>query len=562
MIRHLTAAALIALAPGSVLAAGDALVLANGEYEELPRLAGANRVLAGASALEERGFDVVRRVEGTAGEMRESVAQFVAGLEDDATHVAVVLSGRFVHSASETYLLSVDIADPVDEAGVLTDAVSVSSLLGILAEFSGQAVLLLAEDDMAPLEGARFLSAGSGEIDPPQGVSLVRGTPREIEQLVRDDLARPQRNFVEAVSDAGLDLEGYAPSELIFVTQAMADEAASGGEPDDRGEARLWSSVTERDDIAGYETYLSAYPEGPNAAEARNRIAELRDAPRRRAEETEAALNLSRSERQEVQGDLTTLDYDTRGVDGIFGEGSRRAISRWQDANGEDATGYLTEAQVDRIAAQAQRAEAEQARRAEEERRERQRRDDAYWRDLGDNPDAQALRGYIDRFPNGSHVQEAKQRLNRLEDNAREQAAERDRNAFDHARDADTVKAYGRYLDEWPNGAFVGRAQDRIAALRDAQKPKNENKNNGNGGDGNSRAAAEEQSLTLPQPARALAEQRLSSMGFDAGVPDGNFDANTRKALRRYQDARGIPVSGYLDRATAQQLLQDSIFGR
>ena len=560
MIRHLTAAALIALVPGGVLAAGDALVLANGEYEDLPRLSGANRVLAGASALEERGFDVVRRVEGTAGEMRESVAQFVAGLDDDAGRVAVVLSGRFAHSASETYLLPIDVTEPIDEAGVLTGAVSVSSLLGVLAEYSGHAVLLLAEDDMDPLDGARFLSAGSGEIDPPQGVSLVRGTPREIEQLVRDDLARPERNFVEAVNEARLDLEGYAPSELIFVTQAMADEAASGDEPEDRGETRLWSSVTTRDDIPGYETYLSAYPEGPHAADARNRIAELRDAPRRGAEAAEDALNLSRLERQEIQSDLTALDYDTRGVDGIFGEGSRRAISRWQDANGQEATGYLTGAQVDRIAAQAQRAEEEEARRAEEERQERARRDEAYWRDLGENPDAQALRGYIDQFPNGAHVQDAQQRLNRLQDNARQRAAERDRDAFGRARDADTVKAYGRYLDEWPNGAFVGKAQDRMAALREAQQRRNGN--NGNGGGGNARAAAEEDSLTLPQPARALAEQRLSSMGFDAGVPDGTFDANTRKAIRQYQDARGIPVTGYLDRATAQQLLQESIFGR
>jgi len=40
------------------------------------------------------------------------------------------------------------------------------------------------------------------------------------------------------------------------------------------------------------------------------------------------------------------LDYDTRGVDGVFGPGSRNAISNWQQTNGFEATGFVTAEQI------------------------------------------------------------------------------------------------------------------------------------------------------------------------------------------------------------------------
>ena len=65
----------------------------------------------------------------------------------------------------------------------------------------------------------------------------------------------------------------------------------------------------------------------------------------------EADLGLSLQQRRAVQAGLTQRGFDTRGVDGVFGQGTRNAIAAWQRANDLEATGYLTAAQYDRLVA-------------------------------------------------------------------------------------------------------------------------------------------------------------------------------------------------------------------
>ena len=58
---------------------------------------------------------------------------------------------------------------------------------------------------------------------------------------------------------------------------------------------------------------------------------------------------LSKNDRRLVQQSLTQSGYNTRGVDGVFGKGTRRAIRDWQATNGYRSTGRLTEAQFNAI---------------------------------------------------------------------------------------------------------------------------------------------------------------------------------------------------------------------
>ncbi len=60
----------------------------------------------------------------------------------------------------------------------------------------------------------------------------------------------------------------------------------------------------------------------------------------------EKALALTRTERREIQRRLVLLNYNTRGVDGIFGNGSRAAIRQWQQDNELPSSGYLDLNQV------------------------------------------------------------------------------------------------------------------------------------------------------------------------------------------------------------------------
>ena len=67
------------------------------------------------------------------------------------------------------------------------------------------------------------------------------------------------------------------------------------------------------------------------------------------AAQSERALGLSVAQRSAVQAGLTRRGFDTRGVDGTFGPGTRRAIANWQRANDLSATGYLTGPQFQRL---------------------------------------------------------------------------------------------------------------------------------------------------------------------------------------------------------------------
>ena len=69
------------------------------------------------------------------------------------------------------------------------------------------------------------------------------------------------------------------------------------------------------------------------------------------------------------------------------------------------------------------------------------------------------------------------------------------------------------------------------------------------------RAQAEENEITGSGISRYLIEQRLEQAGAQPGPVDGRFDAQTREAIRWYQDSRALPVTGCLSRVTMLRLM-------
>src|SRR5882757_2095319 len=63
------------------------------------------------------------------------------------------------------------------------------------------------------------------------------------------------------------------------------------------------------------------------------------------AETVERRLRLEPADRQRLQVALTSLGFDTRGDDGVFGRRSREMIAHWQKARHQPATGFVTRAQ-------------------------------------------------------------------------------------------------------------------------------------------------------------------------------------------------------------------------
>ncbi|PTE19487.1 peptidoglycan-binding protein, partial [Cereibacter changlensis JA139] len=124
---------------------------------------------------------------------------------------------------------------------------------------------------------------------------------------------------------------------------------------------------------SGYRSYLARFPKGAFREDAERALSRLgaanpdlrpdrdtrpdRDGRPGRgnlsAAAVEADLGLSRSQRVQIQTQLTSLGYATGGADGLWGSNTRSAIGRWQTANKQSSTGYVTARQVRLIDEQA-----------------------------------------------------------------------------------------------------------------------------------------------------------------------------------------------------------------
>lgn len=71
-------------------------------------------------------------------------------------------------------------------------------------------------------------------------------------------------------------------------------------------------------------------------------------------EEDEAALDLTRDQRREIQNRLRLLEHDPGGADGVFGPNTRVAISNWQTEQGLAVSGYLNETQLAELRTQSE----------------------------------------------------------------------------------------------------------------------------------------------------------------------------------------------------------------
>ncbi|QRF65384.1 peptidoglycan-binding protein [Ponticoccus alexandrii] len=581
-IPTLAAMALIAASPA--LAEGDALVIGNSRYSAMQTLFGAARVAASAQAMRDKGFDVAEVQDADAPAMREAFGDFAEMLaEDEGGPVVIVLAGAFLHGTGGAYLLPVEGDGAIDEAEVLTEAFPLDAALSVLEQYPGRAFLILGESAAEPEVGP-WLRLGAGDLDIPQGVTVLRGPAADVARYAARDLARAGRLLPRAAAEYALTLEGYAPQDLVIVQPEEAgapqgatepplpdpeapeaaapkpeEPVAEAPEPAPEPEAPAvdpedelaWNLAQGADTAEGYDAYLSRFPEGAFASAARQRLKAIEDEPFYQQRRAEEQLELDREARRGVQRDLTMLGFDTRGIDGIFGPGTRGAIEAWQEGEGIEASGYLTAAQIATIDTRAAARAAELEREAEQRQAELERQDRLFWGDMQGRGDEASIRAYLERFPDGAFVEDARALLRGIERQREERAAASDRRAWERAEAGGTVEAYRDYLETFPGGAFAAEAESRVRRLEQESGRVQDV----------AVARQEEAELNLNAAAKRLAEARLSQLGLPVGEVDGRFDEDTRRALRRYQETRGLRVSGYFDEQTVVRLLADGVLG-
>lgn len=483
--------ALIAL--GLPALADDAALLIGVErYQDLRRLSGGADVTRADGDLRDAGYVVAALTNGSARDTQRVLGDFMAEV-GDADRLVVGLSGRFVTDGPRTWFLTADAGQP-DLFAMGSTAVSLDSLMAVMARVPGQAVLVLGLDSGASSAQGDYLREGLGELDIPQGVTVLIAPPNQTDDILSDAVARPGVNIMAYVQDnRRLAARGYVPQRLIL----QPDDTAEGPAPVIDPTRPFWEQAQKTNTADSYRNFLFAYPNSPYAAEARRRLDDIESNPVRLAEQGEAALNLSRNERRDIQRNLTLLDYNTRGVDGIFGPGTRGAIRNWQQTNGFAQTGYLNAEQISRIDAQASRRAAEIEAEEAEARATAERLDRAFWEETGARGDEAGYRIYLDRYPEGLFAEEARAALNQSQEEEQEQ--------------------------------------------------------------GSDLARAEEEALNINPVLARLIESRLDQLGFNPGRVDGQFDSDTRSAIARYQTRRNLPATGYLNQPTLARLLADTL---
>ncbi|WP_102225853.1 peptidoglycan-binding domain-containing protein [Acidimangrovimonas sediminis] len=467
--------------------------------------------------------------------------------------LVIALNGTFAHGGGQTWLLGSDAAGQPTEPDLATVGgvgVGLDTVMAIAARHAGHALILLGDTDRNPKLGAG-LEVGIGTLDIPQGVTVMYGPATKVSAFAGGALA--QRGIsLGALADAHSELkaEGYLSATTPFLPEETRDAGANSPSsvppsPSDTGESAAWDVATKADTETALQAYLNRFPNGVHAEDARQQIAAIKAEPNRAQRQAEDALGLTRDQRRQVQRNLSLLGHDPKGIDGIFGPGTRAAISDWQASEGAaKPTGYLTAAQVAKLDAQAavrqKQLEAEAAKRKQEQ----DRKDRAYWEDTGAKGDRAGLQAYLDRYPDGNYADVAQGRLDKMDAASHERARHEDRAAWHRAQQDDTVDAYRQYLHDQPDGAFADDAKMRIRQLR-------------GGPEGPDRQAAQagEEQLNMTGFTRTLVEKRLGQLGYDPGQADGQFDRQTRRAIRRFQRAAGLPPTGYLDRQTLVRLV-------
>ena len=532
----------VALVPHIAAARDAALIVVETDYSQLPDAPGMPQLTGLAAALEAAGFQVTTSQNASADDTWEAVAAFrdAATLAD---RVFILLAGHIVHTSRDTWLLT-RFSDRPTDLTVGGGGLLLGPLLDTAAEHPGQAVVMLAPSG-ADLAATGILNGAAA--DAPQGVTVLTGPVDRLVRVAVDVLLEPGMPPREALvpPPRGVEVSGFLSDALPFVT--APDSAGPVPPPPPREpdpEVAYWNVVRSLGTPEAYRAYLDTYPAGQVRAIAQAAIQGAVVDADARARAEEDALGLDQTARRDVQRNLSLLGFDPKGVDGIFGPGSRTAIKAWQQARGYSPTGFLTAPQLSAMSVAAEQRAAQIAAEAAQRKAEEEQRDTAYWRDTGRGGTEAGLRAYLARYPDGLYATFAEERLAEIEAAKRAQAQAAEREVWDGVRATDTVAAYNGYLQKYPSGLFAEEAKARIAEIEAETNTASE------------QAAANEEAIIANNGVmRLLVETKLAAAGYDPGKVDGKFNNATRRAIKQFQRDQGIAVTGYVGQETMVRLL-------
>ncbi len=204
-----------------------------------------------------------------------------------------------------------------------------------------------------------------------------RTADEEAQRRAEAEAAASRAAVEEAQKKATAEAEAKRlADETLAKAQAEREQADTEAKLKAEAQAKQLAEAQAREKVAA-QAKARADAEAQAKAEA--------EAEKKAAEAGENDLRLTTLDRQHLQVALTSLGFDTRGIDGAFGSRSREMITAWQKARNQLATGFLNASQQQGLLKEgasaiakydedqkrideAKKAEAEARKRAEEEK--------------------------------------------------------------------------------------------------------------------------------------------------------------------------------------------------
>ena len=540
-ILRLVLVGLLMLSPvGAIAAEKVAVIIVNEQYTKLNRVTNAGDVVQTAKRFRDAGYEthLIRNVSSKS--FKTNMTQ-IARVTRPAKQVVIVAAGHIVTAGGDSYLLNVD-APQMNVLFTASNGTPINGLEAIAGSKPGGSILALGNFGRPPKMGYLTVQGYNPE-SIPQGVTVFYAPMSWLAPLINQQILKGGTTTADMVKNAPNNVRsyGFLTDVFAFDQTAMAVEA----QDDTENERTAWLRARNSGTAEAMENFLRQHPNGAFAVIAESLLKELSQSPQQIAAETEASLNLSRSARSNIQRDLSLLGYNTRGIDGIFGRGTRAAVQGWQKDRRFEETGYFTANQVAALTSQAQQRAAELAEEARERQEDLERADLSYWRQTGRLDTEEGLRAYLKRYPDGLYSDIALDRVEIYDARKRERAAIAEARDWDAALNEGTEAGFSAFLRKYPNGTFAADAREKIADMRDANQSSEAVRI----------AAAQEKRVLGNSAARLIVERKLDSLGLKPGLVDGKFDASTRRAVRRFQDNTGLPVTGYVTQITMVRLL-------
>ena len=127
-------------------------------------------------------------------------------------------------------------------------------------------------------------------------------------------------------------------------------------------------------------------------------------------------------------------------------------------------------------------------------------------------------------------------------------------------RDSNKSEELNAYVTKYPDGQFVPLARSRIAALENGPSTTTRNltQNLDPATFTDEANQTTEDQISLDKGQRRDVQRRLTGLGFDVKAT-GKFDDDTRSVIKRWQNARGYPATGYLNQLQHKALLTEIV---